>query len=190
MHEAVPVVWYSNFWWQFEVSSDLSCAQENSKIQRKMTMIRTHSQADSFFFFLMRCENAKTRKMQYNAKMRMRCENAKKFASHCFFLFKNPKKSSIDRSFAFAFASHYQPCNPGLPRERRWIVLSCNAVIAGNLKLLFLSLPLPRSLCTLLRERERERERERAREREQERESEREREREIKCSLVPFDRHT
>ncbi len=39
----------------------------------------------------------------------MRCENAEKFASHRFFsLKKKPRKSFIDRSFAFAFASHYQ----------------------------------------------------------------------------------
>jgi hypothetical protein len=76
MHEAVPVVWYSNFWWQFEVSSDLSCAQENSKIQRKMTMIRTHSQADSFFFFdaMRKCENAKNAIQCENANAMRKCE--------------------------------------------------------------------------------------------------------------------
>jgi hypothetical protein len=52
--------------------------------------------------------------MQYDAKMRMRCENAKKFASHriAFFSFKNPKKSLINCSFAFA--SHYQPWQVGI----------------------------------------------------------------------------
>jgi hypothetical protein len=53
MHETVPVVWYCNL-----------AAPENSKIQRKMTMIRTHGQAS---FVLMRCENVKNP---------MRCENA------------------------------------------------------------------------------------------------------------------
>jgi hypothetical protein len=53
-----------------------------------------------------------------NAKNAMRCKNANamrksekiRIASHHFFPFKKPKKSSIDRSFALAFASHYQPC--------------------------------------------------------------------------------
>ncbi len=67
-----------------------------------MRMIRTYSQADFSF-------DAMRKREKCNA-IRKWCENAKKnWIASLFFSFKNrKKKSSIDRSFAFA--SRYRPC--------------------------------------------------------------------------------
>jgi hypothetical protein len=100
MHETVPVVSYSNFWWQFEVSTDL-CAQENSKENDD----DQDPQPSRFFFF-----DVMRKREKCNTMQKCECDAKMRKNSHhiAFFSFKNPKKSSIDRSFAFA--SHYQPC--------------------------------------------------------------------------------